>query len=258
MPRFSANLNYLFNEVPMLARFAAAKEAGFSAVEIQTPYHEPIDAITRAARAASVEVVLINTPLGDPAKSDRGLGALRGRESEFRDGVALAFDYAEALGAKCLHVLAGTEQSGGDLATFTKNLRWAAPEAAKRGLTLLVEPLNLQDNPGYVMNRLAQAETVIDKVGATNVRLQFDFYHAQVSEGDIANRFRRYQPLTAHVQFANVPGRHEPGRGEIDFAYLFDLIDSLGYTGWVGAEYRPSGTTRASLTWGQRYGIGNP
>jgi hydroxypyruvate isomerase len=253
MPRFAANLTMMFNEVPFPDRFARAAASGFKAVEFLSPYdHAPAD-IAFWLESAGLESVLFNMALGNWAAGERGISALPGREADFRAGVALALDYAQALGTKHLHAMAGQVPDGTDLgschATFVDNLRYAAQELAKHGRTVVIEPINHRDMPRYFLNTQAQAQAILDEVALPNVKLQMDFYHMQITEGDLAMRLRRHFGAVGHVQIAGVPERQEPDIGEINHPYLFTLLDDLGYDGWVGCEYRPRGQTEAGLGW---------
>jgi 2-dehydrotetronate isomerase len=256
MPRFDANLSFLFNEVPFLDRFAAAADAGFSAVEFAFGYDHPVAEIAARLSAHGLTQVLINAPPGEWARGDRGLASSPGREHEFTASFATALGYAEALSNPLIHVMAGVlpDRADADLrakhrATFVRNLRIAARDAAEQGVTLTIEPINSRDIPGYWLNTQAEAHAIREEVGAENVKVQMDFYHVQIVEGDITEKFRRWQPHIGHVQIAGVPGRHEPDIGEINYDYLFALLDELGFEGWVGCEYRPAGGTRAGLGW---------
>lgn len=260
MPRFDANLNYLFTELPFLDRFAAAAECGFRGIEILVPYEAPAAAIRQRLEAAGIEAVLINTPLGDPAKGDRGLTCVPGREADFKAAFSRALEYAAELRCPRIHVVAGVMPPGADRdrfdGTYRANLAWAAPEAAKAGITLCLEPINPRDIPGFFLNTAAQARTVIETLGQPNIRLQYDLYHAQIVEGDLTRTLEREIDLIEHMQIAGPPDRHEPDHGELNYPYLFEVIDRLGYRGWIGAEYRPRAGTRAGLGWAKRYGIG--
>ena len=254
MPRFAANLSCLFTELPFLDRFAAAAAAGFEAVEFQFPYDFPAAEIADRLERCGLDPVLFNLPPGDMAKGERGLAALPGREAAFDASLELALDYARAIGCMRLHVMAGAVPAAQE-STYVAALRRAADRAAAERITLLIEPLNGRDNPGYLLRSTAQAVAVLDCVARENVKLQLDFYHCQISEGDLARHAEELFGRYAHVQVANVPGRHEPDRGEINYPYLFDLLDRLGYDGWVGCEYRPAGETRAGLGWARPWGI---
>jgi hydroxypyruvate isomerase len=260
MPRFAANVSLLFTEHAFLERFAAAAECGFRAVEFLFPYEHAPDALAARLAAARVEPVLFNLPPGDFAKGERGLAALPGREAEFRAGLQTALDYAEALGCRRLHVMAGVPPAGSDPAacarTYRDNLAFACDQAAPHGIAVCIEPINRRDIPGYYLRDATHALAVMHQVGRTNLRLQFDVYHAQIIGGDLAANLATCLEAIGHVQIANPPGRHEPGEGEIDYAYIFALLDRLGYDGWVGCEYRPKTTTQASLAWARPWGIG--
>lgn len=253
MPRFAANLSMLFTDVPLLERFGRAARAGFTAVEMQFPYETAAAELREQLKQHDLQMVLHNLPAGDWAAGERGLACHPGRQAEFRAGVAQAIAYAQALGVPRLNCLAGVCPSGvgRDEATavLIDNLRFAAAELAGAGLTLLLEPLNRFDVPGFLLGRSDEALVVLDAVAAPNLLLQHDLYHAQRSEGELAATLERLLPRIGHIQVADNPGRHEPGTGEINFTYLFARLDALGYSGWVGAEYRPLGSTEAGLGW---------
>lgn len=256
VPRLAANLSTLFTEALFLERFAAAARAGFRCVEYQFPYDFDKDEVAARARDAGLQVVLHNAPPGGRA-SDRGIACLPGREAEFRDGVERAIGYARAARCARLHCLAGVAPAGVERerlhATYVANLRHAAARLAAEGMTLLIEPINTRSVPGYFLSGSRQAERVLDELGAPNVRLQFDLFHMQIMEGDLAKTIERLLPKIGHMQLADVPGRHEPGTGEINFPWLLGHIDRLGYAGWIGCEYNPIGDTLAGLTWAKPY-----
>jgi len=256
MPRFSANLTFLFDEVSFLERFAEAAHAGFRAVEFAFAYEYRIAELVAQQQAHRLEVVLINAPPGDYAAGDRGLASLPGREHEFAASIANALQYAQALHCPRIHVMAGVVPHGADAAdrerrarTYVRNLRFACTEAAAQGVTILIEPINPRDFPGYLLTTQAQAHAIRDEIGARNLKVQMDLYHAQIVEGDLTEKLRRYAANIGHVQIAGVPGRHEPDSGEVNYAYLFKVLDELRYDGWVGCEYRPAKGTTAGLTW---------
>lgn len=253
MPKFAANLSFLFNEVPFMDRFAAAAAAGFRAVEYLFPYEEDKNAVAQALRDHGLQNVLFNLPPGDWAAGERGLGALPGREQDFRAGVEKALDYALAAGTTQLHALAGVVPTHADLAecrdTFIQNLRYACERLAPHGITLLIEPINTRDMPGYFLNYQKDAHALLASVGAPNLKVQMDFYHAQIMEGDIISTFRQYLPHIGHVQIASVPNRHEPDVGELNYPWLFAMMDEAGYDGWIGCEYRPRNGTTTGLGW---------
>ena len=256
MPRFAANLSFLFQEVPFLERFGEAAQAGFRAVEFAFAYDYRIDELVERQRAHRLEVVLINAPPGNYEAGDRGLASLPGREHEFVASVAAALQYAKALGCPRVHVMAGTLPQGADdaererrMRLYVRNLRFACTEAAGQGVTVLIEPLNPRDMPGYLLATQAQAHAVRTEVGARNLKVQMDLYHAQIVEGDLSEKLRRYLPQIGHVQIAGVPDRHEPDGGEVNYGYIFKLLDELRYDGWVGCEYLPAKGTAAGLTW---------
>jgi len=258
MPKFAANISMLFTEIPFLDRFAAAKAAGFMAVEFQAPYNFPATEIAERATRTGLPIVLFNAPMGDVKAGERGLAAQPGRAADFDASIETALAYATTLDCKQMHVLAGrsTGERAAQEALYIANLQRAADRAAAAGVTLLIEPLNARDNPGYFLNTTEAAIGILDRIDRPNVGLQFDLYHCQITEGDLAQHARNLAGRYPHIQIANVPGRHEPDQGEINFAYLFDLLDELGYPGWIGCEYRPKAGTLAGLGWGRRWGIG--
>jgi hydroxypyruvate isomerase len=247
----------LFGETEFPGRFDAAARAGFKAVEIQFPYAWDKQVLAQAAKRAGVEVVLINIPAGDPQQGDRGIACLQERAAEFRDGVGRAIAYARALGCRQMNCLAGIAPPGADRAalakTYVANLRYASDELARAGMTLLVEPISTLAVPGFFLNRSAEAFALVDEAGADNLKVQYDLYHMRVMGDDLAATIASNLPHIGHMQFADVPGRHEPGTGEIDFPELFDLVDRLGYRGWIGAEYTPAKTTAETLAWAKEY-----
>ncbi|MCC6211565.1 MAG: TIM barrel protein [Burkholderiales bacterium] len=258
MPRLAANLSLLFRQLPFLDRFAAARKAGFRYVEYQFPY--PFGAATEvagAARAAGVEVVLHNLPAGDAARGDRGIACQPGRVGEFREGVDRAIEYANAAGCPRLNALAGipSQESSREIAkqTLIENLRYAAGKLKAAGLTLLTEPCNPRTIPGFLLNSSKEGIEVIDAAGADNLLLQYDVFHMQIVEGDLARTIERLLPRIGHIQIADVPERNEPGTGEINFPWLLAKIDALGYRGWIGAEYLPKGDTVEGLKWAAPY-----
>jgi hydroxypyruvate isomerase len=259
MPRFAANISTLFTERPFLERPAAARAAGFAAIECQFPYAHSAAELQAALADAGLPLVLLNTPPGDFAAGERGLAALPGREADFRDAFARALDYASRLGVPRIHVMAGIPPKGADhascLALFEQNLRAVAPAAEAAGITLLLEPLNARDVPGYLYSRPEEAAALIERLGLPNLKLQYDFYHVQVMRGDLLRNFERFRPIIGHVQFAGAPERQEPDIGEVNYDYLFAALDRLGWDGWVGAEYLPAGRTEDGLGWAVRYGI---
>ena len=253
MPRFAANLSMLFTELPFLERFEAAAEAGFRGVEYLFPYAFPKEALAeRLARHGLVQV-LHNLPAGNWEAGERGIACHPERVGEFRDGVGRAIDYAHALGCTQINCLAGVAPAGVAEAalrdTFVANLRFAASQLAEAGIRLLIEPINTFDIPGFYLNRTAQAAEILDEVASDNLFIQYDIYHAQRMEGELAATIARHLPRIAHIQLADNPGRHEPGSGEINYPWLLRHIDGLGYAGWIGCEYKPAGLTRAGLGW---------
>ena len=259
MPKFAANLTMLFNEVPFLDRFERAAQAGFTAVEFLFPYAWPAAEIKARLDAHGLRLVLHNLPAGDWDAGERGIACHPDRVEEFRAGVAKAVTYAQALGVPQLNCLAGKAPAGVDAAvlrrTFVGNLRFAAAELKQAGLKLLIEPINTYDIPGFYLNRTVQAVEILDEVGADNAFVQYDIYHAQRMEGELAATMERQLARIGHIQLADNPGRHEPGTGEIAYAFLFAHLDRIGYTGWIGCEYKPATTTEAGLGWRQRLAV---
>ena len=253
MPKFNANLTMLFNEVPFLDRFQAAAEAGFKGVEFLFPYAFDKDAIAERLDKHGLVQVLHNLPAGDWDAGERGIACHPDRVGEFQDGVGRAIEYATALGCRQLNCLAGIAPAGVDAekvhATFVANLRFAATKLEAAGIRLLVEPINTFDIPGFYLNRTAQAIALIEEVGSSNLWLQHDIYHMQRMEGELAKTIATHLPRIAHMQIADNPGRNEPGTGEINYAWLFNFIDQLGYDGWIGCEYKPVAGTQAGLGW---------
>jgi hydroxypyruvate isomerase len=256
MPRFAANLSFLYGEHAFAERFAAAARDGFRAVEFAFGYD--FDRHDLAARLAAhgLQQVLINAPPGDLNAGERGLAGLPGREADFRRGLLdQALPYAQALRCERVHVMAGVLPPGAERmahrAAFVANLAWAAAQAASAGIELLIEPINTRDIPGYLLNRQDEAHAIVAEVGAPNLKVQMDLYHCQIVEGDVAMKLRQYLPTgrVGHLQVAGVPQRHEPDEGELYHPYLFALIDELGYNGHIGCEYRPAAGTSAGLSW---------
>ena len=263
MPQFAANLSWMYAELPMAERFAAAARDGFTAVEILSPYIWAPDELKAILQRHGQQLVLFNAPPGGVdaasiekawASSQKGTACLPGREAEFRAGIVLALEYAQALGCPRIHVMAGLVPAGMERETvqptYVNNLREAAAMAAKVGVDLLIEPINTRDIPRFFLNRQDHAHEIIREVGAPNVKVQMDLYHCQIVEGDLAMKLRKYLPTghVGHLQIAGTPGRNEPDVGEINYAYLFALLDELDYSGWVGCEYRPLRGTRAGAT----------
>jgi 2-dehydrotetronate isomerase len=255
MPRFAANLNFLFTEVPFLDRFEAAAKAGFRGVEIGNPYEASAGEIAARLRANGLALVLFNTSAGDAAAGERGRSALVGREKDFDADLTMALSYAEATGCKLIHVMAGLVHQGARREVFVANLKKAARKAASAGVSLVVEPINRRDIPGYFLNKLAEARAIIYEVGEPNLGLQFDIYHRQVEDGAVAVALKEYAGLTRHYQIANPPDRGEPDAGDLNFAWLLKEIDASGYTGWIGCEYRPRRGTVEGLKWAAACGV---
>lgn len=253
MPKFAANLTMMFTEFAFLDRFAAAADAGFSAVEFLLPYEYAAEDLERRARVAGVEIVLFNTPCGNWNAGERGIACIPGREAEFRAGVENALAYAAVLGTNRLHAMAGIVPQGADPAacrnTLIENLKYAAEKVAGRGITLLLEAINTRDMPGFIVSRQDDSHAICETVGAPNLMMQMDLYHMQVMEGDLATKLKRYAHRCGHIQIAGCPERNEPDTGEIRYEYLFRTLDELDYQGWVGCEYRPAGKTLDGLGW---------
>jgi hydroxypyruvate isomerase len=259
MPRFAANLTLMYTEHAYADRFAAAAADGFEAVECLFPYELGIDELVRRLRDQRLSLVLFNLWPGDWAAGERGLAALTGREAEFATSVETALAYALASGCRQLHAMAGlvpVDASALDRAamhhTYVANLRHAARALAPHGITLLIEPINTRDMPGYVLNHQQAAHDLVAEVGAPNLKVQMDLYHCQIMEGDVATRLRQHITGVGHLQIAGVPDRHEPDSGELNYPFLFELIDALGYQGHIGCEYRPRAGTSAGLGWWRR------
>lgn len=253
MPKFAANLSMLFTEVEFLDRFAAAARAGFQGVEYLFPYDYPAETLKARLDDNGLTQVLFNLPAGDWAAGERGIACHPDRVEEFRDGVERAIAYARVLGNTQVNCLAGIKPQGvrDDEArqTLIENLRFAAKKLADAGILLIAEPINTRDIPGFFLNRTEQALAIFDEVGSDNLKLQYDIYHMQIMEGDLAPTIETHFARIAHVQIADTPGRHEPGTGEIHYPFLFAHLDRLGYDGWVGAEYKPAGRTEEGLGW---------
>jgi hydroxypyruvate isomerase len=255
MPRFCANLNFLFTEVPLLDRFEAAAKAGFKAVEIGNPYEAPADDIARRLGDNCLELALFNTTAGDAKAGERGRAALAGREQDFDADMENALRYAAATRCRLIHVMAGLVNHGARRETFLANLKKAARKAAAAGINLVIEPINRRDIPGYFLNKLPEARSVIHEVGEPNLGLQFDLYHRQVEDGDVAVAIKEYASLTRHYQIASPPDRGEPDEGEMNYRWLLQQIDASGYKGWVGCEYKPRRGTVEGLKWAAACGV---
>jgi hydroxypyruvate isomerase len=269
MPRFAANLSMLYNDVDFLDRFAAAARDGFQAVEYLFPYAYPAAQLAALLQAHGLSQVLFNAPPGNWDGGERGLACIPGREAEFAEGIDQALAYAAVLGSPRVHVMAGLLPAGATResvhATYVSNLRVAAGKAAAAGVDILIEPINTRDMPGFFLNRQDQAHALVAEIGAPNVKVQMDLYHLQIVEGDVAMKLKQYLPTgrVGHIQIAGVPERHEPDVGELNHAYLFKVIDALGFDGWIGCEYRPArgntpGATSAGLGWMTAAGQATP
>ena len=257
MPRFAANLGYLFTERPLLERIDAAAAAGFKAIELQFPYDVPAAAVKAAIEKNKLTILGINTPPGG-RDGEFGLAAVPGREKDWQQLFGRALDYASAIGGSAIHCLAGKvapEQRPAADRVFIDNLTKAADLAAEKNIALLIEPINSRDRPNYFLNHVEHAADVIAKIGKANIRMQFDFYHVQIVGGDLIYRLQKFLPFIGHLQCAAVPTRHEPDEGEVNYPAVFEAVDKVGYTGWIGAEYRPRGRTEDGLGWARDYGI---
>lgn len=245
MLQFAANLTMMYTEYDFLDRFSAAAQDGFPGVEILSPYEFSTEVLANQLKVNQLKLVLFNAKAGDSAKGEKGMACIPGREQEFRDGFFEALDYADKLACPQIHVLAGIKPAGVDyqllLETFRNNLVWATEQAKATGTLVLIEPINNRDMPNYFLNYQAQAHEIVRSIGADNLRVQFDLYHCQIMEGDLAMKIKQYLPtgLVSHIQIAGVPERFEPNIGEINYPYLFSVIESLGYQGYIGCEYRP-------------------
>ena len=254
MPRFAANLGHMFAERPLMERFGAAAAAGFTAVELQFPY----DTAPSAVKAELTRLGLTQLGVNTPQSPESGLAALPGRERDFEAAFSRALDYVVAIGGTAIHCMAGVvppEQRPAADRVFIANLTRAAAAAAAANITLLIEPINPRDRPNYFLSHVEHAADLVGKVGAPNLRVQFDFYHNQIVGGDLIKRLEKYLPVIGHVQIAAVPSRHEPDEGEINYPAVFEAVDRLGYTGWIGCEYKPRTRTEDGLGWAKRYGV---
>ena len=257
MPKFNANLSMMFNEVEFLDRFPAAAKAGFRGVEFLFPYAVDKNQLADVVRKNKLQVVLFNMPPGNWEAGDRGIACDPARTSEFQEHVANALDYAAALDCKQIHCMAGLKPRGANeekmRETYIANLRFAGKEMAKHGVTLLIEAINSRDIPGFYLNTSRQALDIMHYAGVPNLRFQYDIYHMQIMEGDLAPTIEKNLAAIGHMQLADTPGRHEPGTGEINYPFLFQHIDKIGYQGWIGCEYRPAAGTEAGLGWVRSY-----
>lgn len=257
MPKFAANLTFLFNELSFMDRFSAAADAGFRAVEYMAPYPYPANDLKAALEANGLVQGLFNLPAGDLDAGERGMACIPGRETEFRRGVATAIEYANALGCRKVNCLAGklppTVSRETARSTMIDNLSYAAGELKREGIRLVTEPINSFDMPGYFVNRTSEALQILDAVGSDNLFIQYDVYHAQRMEGELGNTLKNHAARIGHIQIADNPGRHEPGTGEINYEWLLRHIDAIGYDDWIGCEYMPATTTREGMHWMKAY-----
>ncbi len=253
MPNFAANLSMLFNEYPFPGRFAAAAKAGFNAVEYLFPYDYSPQDLKQWLQENHLKNVLFNMPPGDWSAGERGMAVIPGRQAEFRAGVAKAVEYALTCETPQIHMMAGVVPRDADLKIcrqiYLENMKYAAGELEKHGIDLLIEPINIRDMPGYFLNFQDQAHELRIESGCSNVKVQMDFYHAQIMEGDLLKTFEKYFEGVGHIQIASVPARHEPDEGELNYPFIFDFLDQAGYKGWIGCEYRPRANTEDGLAW---------
>ncbi|MEQ1615271.1 MAG: 2-oxo-tetronate isomerase [Hyphomicrobiaceae bacterium] len=255
MPRFCANLSFLFTELPFLDRFEAAAKASFKGVEYLNPFEAPKAEIAARLKANGLTQALFNMAHGDWTKGERGMSAIPGREAEYEKAVAAALDCAEAFGCKRVFSMAGLRHHGAERATYVRNLKTAARMAKGSDVHIIIEPINTRDIPGYFLNTTSDARSIIHEVAEPNVGLQFDLYHRQVMEGDVAKAIDEFGHLARHYQIASPPDRGEPDEGELNYRYLFKKIDDSGFDGWVGCEYKPRNGTVAGLSWAKALGV---
>ena len=257
--KLCANLTFLFTDLPFLDRFEAAAKAGFAGVEMLSPYEHPAKTVRERLDGAGLRQALFNTFAGNREGGERGMACIPGRERELKDSVRQALDYAAALDCKLIHSMAGIPPRDVPFDTaaalYAIHLAWAAEQAQAAGVRLVIEAINHHDVPGCFLRTQEQAAAIVAAIGTDRVGLQFDIYHCQTAQGDVTRRLEALMPLIAHMQLADVPGRHEPGTGEIGWAHLFERIRTLGYDGWIGCEYQPQGDTAAGLAWRQRYAV---
>lgn len=257
MPKFAANLTMMYTEHAFLDRFAAAAKDGFKGVEFMFPYDFSAGDIKQRLVDNGLELALFNAAPGNVQANERGLASHPGREDEFKAGIAQALEYAAVLGNRRLHVMAGLLPAGADRAkhraVYVRNIAYAAQQAKALGITVVIEPINTRDIPGFFISRQDEAHDVCRETGADNAKVQMDFYHCQIVEGDITRTYEKFQSGIGHTQIAGVPDRHEPDLGEVNFPHIFDLLDRTGYAGWVGCEYRPRAGTSAGLGWLKPY-----
>lgn len=257
MPRFAANISMMFTELPFLDRISAASQHGFDAVEFLFPYAHAASEIAARLQANTIKNILFNMPPGDWDANERGIAALPGREDEFREGVQEAIAYAKVLQTPNLHAMAGlvseNMNSYSCRRTFMENLAYAAQQCAPYGINVLIEPINARDMPGYFLHSQDTAHSIVEEIGEPNLKVQMDFYHAQIMEGDVSMTFKNHRSRIGHIQIAGVPDRHEPDTGELNYEHVFKLLDDTGYDGWVGCEYRPAQETSQGLDWFRRW-----
>lgn len=255
MPRFAANLSFMFTELPFLDRFEAAAKAGFKAVEYLNPFEAPKNEIVARLEGNGLTQALFNMAHGDWTKGERGMSALPDREADFEKAVAAALDVAEATGCKRLFAMAGLKHQGASRAAYVENLKRAVQMVKGTDIVVVIEPINTRDIPGYFLNHTGEARSIIHEVGGPNIGLQFDLYHRQIMEGDVAMAIKEFGSLACHYQIASPPDRGEPDEGEMNYAYLFRMIDASGYDGWVGCEYKPRNGTVPGLKWAKTMGV---
>lgn len=255
MPKFAANLSFMFTEVPFPDRFEAAAKAGFKAVEFLNPFELTKADLVARLKNNGLTQALFNMAHGDWTKGERGMSALPGREADFEKAVAAALDYAQASGCKRLFAMAGLKHQGAERRHYVKNLKTAAKMLAGSGIDVIIEPINTRDIPGYFLNTTGEARSIIYEVAEPNIGLQFDLYHRQIMEGDVAMAIKEFGPIARHYQIASPPDRGEPDDGEMNYRYLFKLIDESGFDGYVGCEYKPRNGTVEGLKWAKALGV---
>jgi len=260
MPRFAANLSMMFNEVPFLERFDAAAKAGFTAVEFLFPYDHPAQAVGERLQRNGLTQALFNLPPGNWEAGEKGFAALPDRFGDLQQSLHTGLPYAKATGVKRLHLMAGiADRNNPDaVAAFRKSVKWAAEFLAPHGIDVVIEPINPRNVPGYFLNDFGFARDLIADIDAPNLKLQFDIYHCQIIHGDVTMRLREMLPIVGHIQIASIPSRNEPDGEELNYPFLFDELDRLGYGGFVGCEYNPRGKTTDGLGWFKRYAGGRP
>ena len=256
MARFSANLGFLWSTLPLLERIERAAASGFKAIELQWPYDTPAQDVKAAVARLKLTLLAVNTPMGDISIGESGLAALPGREADFQQAFNQSLQWCIGSGAPAIHVMPGILKPGTEVQareTMIRNLQWAADQAAPHGVTLLLEAINQRDKPGYFYSKQADSNSIREACGRSNIKLMFDVYHVGCAEGDILTKLAQYMPHIGHIQIAAVPTRNEPDEGEVNYPNVLKRVDELGYTGWIGCEYRPRGEVEAGLGWLKAY-----